>query len=167
MISKIQKKKAIFLLSCIAVVISGTCFSGCSDESPVDVSQEEIDNLSVSMKEANDMFLKAAEYWDSGNFEKAKSSYENVSTMYRKIDSDAKQMYNRTQNEKLQKWLNLLSLTSQNMALASDELATASDLAIKERKKTNPDESIYMKHVEKAKEYANKAWEYFTESQKI
>ena len=166
MMPKIQKKQVVFLLSCIAV-ISICCFSGCSDNSPIDVSQEEIDNLSVSMREANDMFLNATEYWDTGNFEKAKSSYENVSAMYRKIDSDAKQMYNRTQNEKLQKWLNLLSLTSQNMALASDELATASDLAIKESQKANPDESVYMSHVEKAKEYANKAWEYFGESQKI
>jgi len=149
----------------IIVFIAG--FSGCSSNSPIDITQEEIDNLSASMDHANSIFLDGTYYWDRGNFSKAREVYGDAATKYREVDYRAREMYSRTQNENLRKWLNLLSLASENLALASEELATASELAFNESKKQNQDINIYMKHIEKAKECSNKAWEYFEESKKL
>jgi len=99
----------------ISVLVISIFISGCSNNSPVDISQEEIDNLTASMNEASNISLDGTYYWDRGDFLRAKETYDNAAEKYREVDYRAKEMFNRTQNERLKKRLNLLSLASSNL----------------------------------------------------
>jgi len=150
----------------ISAFILTILVTGCSDKKET-VSSGELQNLSLEMNKANDLFLRGTFYWDKAQYEEAKLQYEIAEEKYESIVNNASVFIEKTSDVNLLKQLQLLKLTGENLANASREMTTASEIAIEENKKMIPNQEAYQSHVDKAKEYANVARQYYEQSKQI
>lgn len=140
--------------------------TGCSDEKKT-VSTGELQNLSLEMNKANDLFLQGTFYWDKAQYEQAKSLYESAEMKYESIVNNVTILSEKTSDVNLLKQLQFLKLTGENLANASREMSTASEIASEENKKMIPNQEAYQSHVDRAKEYSNIARQYYEQSKQV